>query len=203
MTENIFQQQLIESRRRLIVDAAISVIAEQGFQRTTIKQIAQTAGIADGTIYNYFKNKEAILFAIVERFTEAEVRELDFEQARQIPYDTFAEAYVQHRMDEIDANFNMLKVVIAETIINETLRAEVNQKIYAPAFEIAELYFKHLITQGDMKAGDAQIRARLFAALPIGICMLRMMGDEHVRDNWGRYAAEIATLLATFGDTDD
>ncbi len=201
--ENIFQQQLADSRRRLIVDAAIAVIAEQGFQRTTVKQIAQMAGVADGTIYNYFKNKDAILLAIVEQFTEAEVRELDFNEAQKVPYAAFVQMYIKHRMDEIEANFAALKVVIAETIVNEALRTEVNRKIYTPAFEIAERYFQHLIAQGEMQPGDPVLRARLFAALPIGICVLRMLGDEHVVENWERYSAEIAALLTTFGATDD
>ena len=69
---------------------AIEVIAEQGFQRTKIKQIAARAGVADGTIYNYFKNKDAIFLAIMARLTEAEVRELDFAEAQQIKFADFA-----------------------------------------------------------------------------------------------------------------
>jgi TetR/AcrR family fatty acid metabolism transcriptional regulator len=45
----------------LILEAAIKVFAEQGFHQATISQIAREAGVADGTIYLYFKNKEDIL----------------------------------------------------------------------------------------------------------------------------------------------
>ena len=44
-----------------ILDAAIKVFAEQGFHQATISQIARDAGVADGTIYLYFKNKDDIL----------------------------------------------------------------------------------------------------------------------------------------------
>ncbi len=44
-----------------ILEAAIKVFAEQGFHQTTISQIARQAGVADGTIYLYFKNKDDIL----------------------------------------------------------------------------------------------------------------------------------------------
>lgn len=44
-----------------ILDAAIKVFAEQGFYQSTIAQIAKAAGVADGTIYLYFKNKDDIL----------------------------------------------------------------------------------------------------------------------------------------------
>jgi len=44
-----------------ILEAAIKVFAEQGFHQATISQIAREAGVADGTIYLYFKNKEDIM----------------------------------------------------------------------------------------------------------------------------------------------
>ena len=45
----------------LILEAAIKVFAQQGFHQATISQIAREAGVADGTIYLYFKNKEDIM----------------------------------------------------------------------------------------------------------------------------------------------
>jgi len=44
-----------------ILEAAIKVFAKQGFHQATISQIAREAGVADGTIYLYFKNKEDIM----------------------------------------------------------------------------------------------------------------------------------------------
>jgi len=44
-----------------ILEAAIKVFAEQGFHQATISQIAREAGVADGTIYLYFKNKGDIM----------------------------------------------------------------------------------------------------------------------------------------------
>jgi len=45
-----------------ILNAAIKVFAEQGYHKATISQVAKAAGVADGTIYIYFKNKADILF---------------------------------------------------------------------------------------------------------------------------------------------
>lgn len=47
-----------------ILEAAVKVFAEQGFFQSTISQIAKVAGVADGTIYLYFKNKDDILVQI-------------------------------------------------------------------------------------------------------------------------------------------
>lgn len=51
----------------LIMEAAIKVIAENGFHGAQVSKVAKEAGVAEGTIYLYFKNKEDILISI---FTE-------------------------------------------------------------------------------------------------------------------------------------
>ena len=49
------------NKYHLILEAAVKVFARQGFNQSTVAQIAQEAGVADGTIYLYFKNKDDIL----------------------------------------------------------------------------------------------------------------------------------------------
>jgi TetR/AcrR family fatty acid metabolism transcriptional regulator len=55
-----------EDKKKRIIDAAIDVIAEKGYHLARISDIAKCASVADGTIYLYFKNKEAILLTIFE-----------------------------------------------------------------------------------------------------------------------------------------
>lgn len=49
-----------------IMRAAIKVFAKNGFHNSKISQIAKEAGVADGTIYLYFKNKDDILIKVFE-----------------------------------------------------------------------------------------------------------------------------------------
>ena len=56
-----------EAKRQRILNAAVVEIARHGYFGTTVSRIAGRAGVADGTIYLYFKSKEAILVAIFER----------------------------------------------------------------------------------------------------------------------------------------
>lgn len=51
---------------KLIIDAAVDVIAENGYHASQVSKIAKKAGVADGTIYLYFKNKEDILVSVFE-----------------------------------------------------------------------------------------------------------------------------------------
>jgi len=47
-----------------IIEAAVVVIAENGYHQAQVSKIAKQAGVADGTIYLYFKNKEDILISL-------------------------------------------------------------------------------------------------------------------------------------------
>ena len=51
---------------RKIIDAATKIFAQKGFYKSKISEIAQEAGIADGTIYIYFKHKDDILISLFE-----------------------------------------------------------------------------------------------------------------------------------------
>ena len=51
-------------KRRRILDAAVRVFAQYGFYNSKVSQVAKEAGVADGTIYLYFKNKEDILIQL-------------------------------------------------------------------------------------------------------------------------------------------
>ncbi len=57
-----------------ILEGALKVFGEKGFEAATISEIAKAAKISDATFYDYFKSKEEVLFSIPEHYTR---RELD------------------------------------------------------------------------------------------------------------------------------
>src|SRR5579862_5494793 len=52
--------------RRYILDAAERMIQTKGLARLTNKEIAEAAGCAEGTLYNHFETKEALILAAIE-----------------------------------------------------------------------------------------------------------------------------------------
>lgn len=70
-----------ENKKELIRETAIKVIAELGFHNATTDRIAAEAGISVGTIYNYFRSKEAILEYIFQ--VELDLRRNYWEKIRQ------------------------------------------------------------------------------------------------------------------------
>ncbi len=57
---------LVERRRRQIVDAAVPLFVEKGFHKTTTRQIAKAAGFSIGTLYEYVASKEDVLYLVCD-----------------------------------------------------------------------------------------------------------------------------------------
>ncbi len=64
------RRERVEAREEAIIAAAHEVFREHGFDGARIAEIARRATVAEGTIYLYFKNKEALLHAVVGTFYE-------------------------------------------------------------------------------------------------------------------------------------
>jgi len=58
-------------RRAEIVRAAVNVFAQRGYFAARMREVAEGAGVADGTVYLYFKGKEDLLASILEEHAEA------------------------------------------------------------------------------------------------------------------------------------
>lgn len=53
-------------KRTVILDAALKTFVKRGYSETKVAEIASEAGVAEGTLYNYFQNKEGLLLALFD-----------------------------------------------------------------------------------------------------------------------------------------
>ncbi|TCZ75789.1 TetR/AcrR family transcriptional regulator [Paenibacillus albiflavus] len=79
-----------EDKKRLtrqnVLNAAIELFAEQSYEATTITQITERAGIAKGTFFNYFANKEDLICDIQVIWAVEEVRRIKEQPGLLIPH---------------------------------------------------------------------------------------------------------------------
>src|SRR5271166_3818986 len=69
-------------KRERILEAAVRVFASRGFHATRVSDVASAAGVADGTIYLYFKSKDALLVSLFESRVERLLTFLETELPR-------------------------------------------------------------------------------------------------------------------------
>lgn len=74
-------QRRSEFRSAEILDAALSLFVEKGFRATKIADIANEAGVAKGTVYLYFKNKEDIFISMVRELMIPEIERVEIQVA--------------------------------------------------------------------------------------------------------------------------
>lgn len=71
-----------EARRRTILEAALAEFTTHGFAQTKLDQVARRAGVAKGTLYLYFTDKEALFHALVEENITSVLTDADVMVAR-------------------------------------------------------------------------------------------------------------------------
>lgn len=190
------QQQLIDARRNQILDAATAVFSEKGFHKATIRAIAQYAGIADGTIYNYFKNKTDLLIGILDRLNESEQREADF-TAGLSGGDVrgFMLAYIRHRIDIIWSQKEVFRALLPEVISNAELRELYYSKIIAPTFGMAEGQFQRLVEAEIIRPIEVPLTLRAMAGTFFGTLMLSLWGDELIDERLEALPEVLVTMM--------
>ncbi|CAM4336117.1 TetR/AcrR family transcriptional regulator [Paenibacillus macerans] len=100
---NLRQQKGLETKNRLI-DSALKVFSAKGFDASTTKDIAKEAGTTDGLIYHYFKSKEELLWAVVDKHSLIpDLRDTAAQADSDVPLESLLTKYfgqLLHRLNE-------------------------------------------------------------------------------------------------------
>ena len=141
-----------------ILEAAIKVFARQGFHQSTVAQIAKEAGVADGTIYLYFKNKDDILVQFFNYKTKQVFDSFRTEVGRADSSLDKLRYLIRRHLEEFQRNREMAIVYQVETHQNSRL-AEAQIK------EMSQMYrdlISEIVEQGQQ---EGKIRKDLYVGL--------------------------------------
>jgi AcrR family transcriptional regulator len=172
------------------------VFAEKGFHPATIRDVAREAGIADGTIYNYFKNKPALLLGILERMRESVMQNADFSAEIEIDVRSFMRVYLYHPLMALKAdNFELFRAVVSEMTVNVELRELYYQQILQPQLAAAAPQFQRWEKQGILRPLDIDLTVRTLSSLVMGLMLQHIMGDATLEARWNELPDFLADLI--------
>lgn len=190
------QQKVIEARRNQILDAATTVFATQGFHPTTIKDIAKYAGIADGTIYNYFQNKSALLIGIFERMKASILGQAPLPEINQLTLPIFIKTFLTHPLKTLeDDHFALFRVIVSEMMVNNELRDLYYQHILEPTLQIAEGYLQGWSDQHQTPLMNISLTVRAISGMVMGIIIENILGDKPLNAQWESLPDFLTNLL--------
>jgi len=155
-TQDPIRQQLIEARRNQILDAAAKVFAEKGFHRASTREIARTAGIAEGTIYNYFANKSDLVIGIMARLAELDSLDEELMEALQGDAREFFVATFRYRVGRIQQGQEMLQAILPEVLTNPELREQFYQQYVLRIATMIEQYIQVQVGLGHLRPVDGR-----------------------------------------------
>lgn len=107
----------------MIIQAASEAFLQNGYQNTSMENIAALAGVAKQTLYNHFGNKDALFVAVVDRMCTGEDEQLRSATISSKNVEEVLQQYAQRKLADLTSveNTAMFRMMIAEAIRFPTL----------------------------------------------------------------------------------
>jgi AcrR family transcriptional regulator len=116
-----------EAKRNVIIEAALAEFGEAGFDRGSMRGVAERAGIAKGTLYLYFKDKDALFAEALGRGWEAFFVETEELLARNGSDLERLSGLLDMGMNRLRVAYPLLRGMLFETSRRELIDAKVEQ----------------------------------------------------------------------------
>ncbi|NKB89385.1 MAG: TetR family transcriptional regulator [Acidobacteria bacterium] len=181
-------------RREAILDAAERVFAREGFHGATVGAIARECGVADGTLYNYFAGKRALVDGLLDRLADAEGTRLRLGSRAEVGFADLLRAYVEQRLRTLWESRDLLRALLPELLCDPRLRRRYGADVLLPAQARGAAAVRAAAAAGELEV-DVEHLARVVAGTTLGIVMLGLLGDDVVADDLGACADATAELL--------
>jgi AcrR family transcriptional regulator len=150
--------------RTRILQAAQRLFAAKGFEGTTTRDLAQTAGVAEGTLFRHFANKKAILVEVATSGWVDLLTDLLTELSEMGSYKAIAEVMCR-RMWNLQKNADIMRVCFMEVQFHPDLRDRIQTEVIDKMTAVAEAFFQTAIDKGIYRQMDAKLGAKVFLGL--------------------------------------
>ena len=150
--------------RTRILQAAQKLFAAKGFEGTTTRELAQTAGVAEGTLFRYFDNKKEILVEVATSGWVDILTDLLTELSEMGSYKAIAQV-MRRRMWNLQKNADIMRVCFMEVQFHPDLRDRIQTEVIDKMTAVAEAFFQTAIDKGIYRQMDAKLGAKVFLGL--------------------------------------
>ncbi|MFB9329022.1 TetR/AcrR family transcriptional regulator [Paenibacillus aurantiacus] len=167
------------AKQRRIVESAVEVFAEKGFAASSTSEIAQRAGVAEGTIFRHYKTKKDLLLSIV---TPGIVKLLapfllrEFKNVLETGYDSyeqFLRAFIENRIAFVEENASMLKIVLQELPFHPDLQRTLEEVVVSQVLERVTRVVKKFQGEGQLIGLPPLTVIRLSIGTIMGYILMR------------------------------
>ncbi|WP_187261488.1 TetR/AcrR family transcriptional regulator [Pontibacter beigongshangensis] len=168
---------------QVIIQTALRLFSEKGFEATSIRNISKEAGISLGLMYNYFESKDELLLEILKQGSEAMKESFAAQSAEPISPSAI-EQYVRHTVKFLKGNKEFCKLLQPMHLQSDEAR-QLHTEIKKQSAAAEDKVRHHLINSG---IPFPELEAKLLFASVDGMVQHYMTHDTYPID-------DVATLL--------
>ena len=173
-------------KKKAILNAAISLFAERGFHATPTSALAKTAGVAEGLIFHYFKNKEGIFIHILDKMMDAYLEGIQANVKKASSGLEAIERVINFHLSFSDERSQEFLVLIRDLpfeIMNQD--SDARQMIvnhFARVSALLRAYIEWGQRDGSVLAVPVTETSMILQGMLNGLSRLKLLGDLRVRD---------------------
>lgn len=188
--------------REAILQAALRLFAQRGYDSTTTRMIAQEAGVAEGTIYIHFPSKRHLLFALLGQASLPVLKDI-LSASQETDDRAVLRALFRDRIRFGERYADLLRALLPQAMHDEQVAEQLMQEVIRPAAGMVKEYLSKRMQEGAFHEVPVEIATRMLVGavwMTILFDYLLACSDESKeqilpRHNAEEYAEVFANLL--------
>lgn len=185
-----------DAKKQALIVAALGLFASKGYEATTTREIAATAGCAEGLIHRYFGGKSGLLAALIEcRTSSKETIDLG-DQPQPVPNleDEFLQL-VNREVDSVWENRDFFRVFIPRAIVDPSVGSTINKSLVSARVKAISERLKHCKSRTSPQEHAIEALAQVVGMLGFAFGFVRpvLLGQDHLRAK--RMATNVARIF--------
>ncbi|HEU5440646.1 MAG TPA: TetR family transcriptional regulator [Ktedonobacterales bacterium] len=168
-----------QERRNQLIDVARSLFAEKGMERTSIKEIAAAADVAQGLIYHYFRSKDELFWAIIQRDNPMPVMMDVYAHAEGMPVRDFLIYAARTAFATASERRDLIRIIIHETMAHPEMQQSL-RGLQQMAIGMLSGYLTGRVAAGELRPHDTQVSARMLMGSVIAMLVTGLPPEPYI-----------------------
>ncbi|WPC41406.1 TetR/AcrR family transcriptional regulator [Clostridium sp. JS66] len=172
-------EESITKRQWQILEAAMKIFSEKGFQGSRTSEIAKEAEVAEGTIFRYYKTKKDLLIGlliplIIKFFKPLAIKSAEtiIENKKNKPIDELMEELLLDRLNLVYSNFPLIKTIFMEAAYQPELLKTIQKNLGPKVIPFINNFMDQNIKNENFRDVDPMLMTRTMMSLLLGYIVL-------------------------------
>ncbi|MDB5083693.1 MAG: DNA-binding transcriptional regulator, AcrR family [Bacilli bacterium] len=175
------EEEKMTDKQIKIIQAAVEMFAEKGYAATSTSEIAQKAGVAEGTIFRHYKTKKELLISIVTPIMSKLVAPFvlrDFHKVLDSEYEHFEDflrAVMRNRLEFALKNAPIIKIMLHEIPFHPELQTQFKEQLFPQVADRVKRIVTHFQSRGELVDMPPFTLIRMAASVIVGYILTRSL----------------------------